>query len=74
MSNSKLSRLVKALVDQPGVQVRPAKSGAWFFYLPDGSTATLHPTQSDPRAMRNFRAIIRKAGVEWPGEKSGERR
>jgi hypothetical protein len=64
-----MDRLVSALASQPGVSVRRTGRQGWLFYLPDGSTATLHSTQSDRRAMHNFRAIITKAGLEWPGRK-----
>lgn len=69
MTKRELDRLVAALASQPGVRVRGTGTQGWFFYLPDGSTATLHPTPSDRRAMANFRSIITKAGVEWPGRK-----
>lgn len=63
----KLARIVAALESQDGVRVRPLRgAGGWFIYLPDGSTATIHLTTSDHRALKNFRADIERAGLTWP--------
>ena len=69
MRKSELKRTVAALASQDGVRVRPLRgsAGGWFFYLPDGTTATVHGTTSDHRALKNFRADIERAGLTWPG-------
>lgn len=65
----KMDRLVAALEAQDGVRVRPLRGSiGWFLYLPDGSTATLHQTTSDHRALKNFRAEIERAGLTWPAQ------
>jgi len=38
------------------------------FRLPNGETESLHFTQSDWRATRNFRAQLRRNGLEYPGD------
>lgn len=60
-----LSRIVAALVKQ-GATVRRTKSGGWVLRFPNGGSATLHATASDHHAIRNFRAIVEAAGLEWP--------
>lgn len=62
-----LERLVDDIASQPGVRVRPTRNG-WYFTLPVVGGTSLHRTPSDIRAMKNFRSIIRQAGLTWPGE------
>lgn len=66
MSKRELERLVARLARIEGVSVRVTTKG-WVLYLPDGTTAGLHRTPSDRRAMKNFRARIQRSGIEWPG-------
>jgi hypothetical protein len=60
-----LSRIVADLVKQ-GATVRRTKSGGWVLRFPNGGSATLHATQSDHHAMRNFQSIVESAGLNWP--------
>ena len=74
MSKRKIDRIVAALEAQDGCRVRPLRgANGWFLYLPDGSTATIHMTTSDHRALKNFKADIERSGLTWP-ERKGARR
>jgi hypothetical protein len=59
-------RLINYLEPQ-GVTVTRTTKGL-LFRFPDSSTYTIHWTQSDWRATRNFRANVRAHGLEWPGD------
>lgn len=61
-------RIINYLEPQ-GVTVTRTTKGL-LFRLPNGSTESLHFTQSDWRATRNFRAQLRRNGVEYPGDYS----
>jgi hypothetical protein len=43
----------------------------WVFYPADKSKHSIlwHKTPSDWRAPRNFKALMRRAGFKWPGQK-----
>lgn len=66
MSQQHIGKLVDSLVEQ-GCRLRTTKAG-YFLYLPDGKTTIgLHKSRhSDMRTMRNLRAEVRRAGLEWP--------
>lgn len=66
MTKRQLCRLVDDLVKQ-GARTRRIKAGGFLLFLPDGSTATMHLTPSDHRGPKNLRAIVEKAGLNWPG-------
>jgi hypothetical protein len=59
-------RVIKYLEPQ-GVTTTRTKDGL-LFRMPDGGTEMLHYTQSDWRGTRNFRANLRRHGVEYPGD------
>jgi hypothetical protein len=64
MTKKQLGRVVDDLVRQ-GARVRRMRSG-YFVYLPDGSSASVHLSTSDWRGIKNFRAIVERAGMTWP--------
>lgn len=61
-----LQKLADSLVKQ-GCTYRRTKSGFWF-NCPDGvTTISMHiSNHSDVRVMRNLKAEVRRAGLEWP--------
>ena len=68
MSQPGIDVLIRSLKDQ-GCRVRRTKGGV-FIYCPDGiSTIGFHTSKhSDRRALKNIRAKVRQAGLEWPRE------
>lgn len=54
-------------VEPQGVSVIRTTKGM-LFRMPNGSTEMLHYTASDWRATRNFRANLRRNGIEYPGD------
>jgi hypothetical protein len=64
MTKKEIGRMVGALEKQ-GARVRRSGSG-YFVYLPDGTTATIHLSTSDWRGLKNFRAVVERAGLAWP--------
>ena len=63
---STLSKILDGLVDQ-GARTRPGPAGATVVFLPDGaSMMTFHISPSDRRTMANYRATVRRAGLDWP--------
>lgn len=49
-----------------GVRTRLAKQNGIIFYLPNSFVVTLHESISDHRGLKNFRSIVRQAGLLWP--------
>lgn len=73
MSNHKrVDRIVDDLIEQ-GATAKRTKAG-WMIFLPDGSSMTLHLTESDHRADNNSRGRVRRAGLEWPPDTWGRRK
>lgn len=50
-----------------GIEVRDTKAGHMVL-APDGSTVTIHRTESDHRAMKNTMARLKRAGVQLDKE------
>jgi hypothetical protein len=61
------ARVIDYLEAQGATATRTTKG--LMFRGPDGQTATLHWTESDWRSTRNFRANIRRMGLQYPGER-----
>jgi len=57
-------------LEKQGCTVVEVKSG-WLIRFPDGETSTtIHKTPSDVRAIKNNRARILRAGLDWPFDKN----
>ena len=65
MSNE-ATKLIKRLTDL-GVPVRDTKAG-WMVLAPDGTSITIHRTESDHRAIKNTLSRLKKAGVQLDKE------
>ncbi len=66
MSQPMIQIVIDSLVEQ-GCRLRRTKGGV-FLYCPDGiHTIGIHTSKhSDQRAIKNIRAVVRQAGLEWP--------
>lgn len=63
-----MKKLLKALLasmEEQGATVRRTSNG-FQIMCPAGGIVTIHGTPSDHRALRNVRADVRRAGMEWP--------
>ncbi len=50
-----------------GCTYRDGSGGKMFIYFPDGVTmTTFHSSISDSRGIKNLRAIVKRAGLDWP--------
>lgn len=58
--------IIQSLSEQ-GCRIRKTRGGV-FVYCPDGKTTIgLHTSKhSDRRALKNIRAAVLRAGLEWP--------
>lgn len=58
---------VIASLEKQGCRIRQTRGGV-FVYCPDGKhTIGFHTSKhSDPRTMKNIRAAVLRAGLEWP--------
>ncbi|UOK18381.1 hypothetical protein SEA_BRUHMOMENT_65 [Arthrobacter phage BruhMoment] len=63
-SNKEMRKLILALMDS--TRYRMTVHGI-MFYGPHG-TATVHLTESDHRALNNFRSLLRGIGIETKGK------
>lgn len=59
-----IRKLRKGLEPQ-GVEFKKTKSGFRLLF-PNGSTGSIHTSYSDRMAMTALRAIVKRAGLEWP--------
>lgn len=59
-----IRKLRKALEPQD-VRFKPTKNG-YLLLFPNGQTASIHYTYSDRKALTALRAIVRRAGIDWP--------
>jgi hypothetical protein len=64
LASKEIRRVLKA-AERAGVMVVETRKG-WQFRFPDGSSTSLHRTESDSRSALNLRARFRRAGVPWP--------
>lgn len=64
---SKQLRELFSKLKDAGIEVRDTKAG-WQILAPDGSTITVHRTESDHRAMKNTLARLKRAGVQLDKE------
>jgi 5-enolpyruvylshikimate-3-phosphate synthase len=62
---SKILRIVIADMEKQGAKVKETKMG-FMVRFPDGSSMTVHKTESDHRALKNTRARVLRAGLTWP--------
>ena len=60
-----VKRLVEHLEKVQHCKVKRTTKGYWVGF-PNGNSTTLHLTCSDPRAIKNVRAIVLKNGCAWP--------
>lgn len=70
MSNLKRVKVILSSLERQGAQLKATKKG-WFIMFPNGSSATVHKSESDPRAEANTRSRVLRAGLTWPFD--GER-
>jgi hypothetical protein len=60
-------------VEAQGVTVTRTTKGL-LFRAPNNETTVLHWTESDWRSTRNFRANLKRMGVEYPGDHSNDKK
>ena len=67
MSSPKRTRVILASLEEQGATVKPTTNG-WIVFFQDEakSSMVVHGTESDPRAERNTRARVLRAGLTWP--------
>jgi 5-enolpyruvylshikimate-3-phosphate synthase len=65
MSASKVLRIVITGLEKQGAKVKETKKG-FMVMFPDGSSLTVHNTESDHRALANTRGRVLRAGFTWP--------
>ncbi len=70
LSGKSLPRIIKGLESQ-GAETRGLRrgGGGWLIKFPNGEGTTLHRSTSDVRAILNFKATIKRAGLVWPLDK-----
>lgn len=71
MASMKRSKIVLSSLEKQGARLKQTNKG-WFVMFPDGSTLTMHLTESDSRAESNTRSRVLRAGFTWPFD--GDRR
>ncbi len=64
MASSKRIKIVITDLEKQGARVRETRSGFMVFF-PDGSSMTMHGTESDHRAEKNTRSRVLRAGLTW---------
>jgi hypothetical protein len=71
---SKRTRIIVASLEEQGAKViELSHKKGHMVRFKDGSSLTMHNTESDPRAEANTRSRVLRAGLKWPfdGEKRG---
>jgi len=63
-NSSKRNRIIITDLEKQGARVRETKAGYMVFF-PDGSSLTIHGSESDKRAEKNTRARVLRAGLTW---------
>lgn len=66
-SKAQLQAILRDL-ERQGCRLRESKKGTVVYFTNGRDSYTVHYTTSDWRAMRNFRAAVRRAGLVWPGD------
>lgn len=62
-----MKKMLKEMLSQAealGARVEMTKNSHWKVFCPDGSIVVTGGTPSDRRALLNFRAQLRRAGLE----------
>lgn len=67
-SASKRNRIIITDLEKQGARVRETKAG-YIIFFPDGSSMSLHGSESDHRAEKNTRARVLRAGLTWVFDK-----
>jgi len=62
--SSTIAKIIKGL-DAQGARIKETTKG-YQIMCPNGDIITMHKTPSDHRAMRNTRARVKRAGLDWP--------
>ena len=57
MSNLKRVKVILSSLERQGAHLKATKKG-WFIMFPDGSSTTVHKSESDPRAEANTRSRV----------------
>ena len=65
MSNLKRVKVILSSLERQGALLKATKKG-WFIMFPNGSSTTVHKSESDPRAEANTRSRVLRAGLKWP--------
>ncbi len=65
---TKRNRILITALERQGATSRETKNG-WMVRFPDGTSMTLHRSESDIRAEKNTRARVLAAGLDWPFDK-----
>lgn len=58
-------RLLRKALEPQHVRFKPTKSG-YRLLFPNGDSGSIHFTYSDRKALMALRAIVRRAGLDWP--------
>lgn len=62
----KRNKIIITDLEKQGAVVRPLGGNVGYFVkFPDGSSLSVHHSESDPRAERNTRARVLRAGLTW---------
>lgn len=64
VASTKRNRIIIADLEKQGARVRETKAGFIVFFA-DGSSMSLHGSESDHRAEKNTRARVLRAGLTW---------